>query len=144
VPLVVRYDEMMGEQPRVERRLVSNVDLAPTLTRLAGAEIARNREGRNLVPLLRGRTGITWRTRVLSEHGPNTPGSWCMFRGPRWKYVQYESGEEELYDLANDPDELHNLAKRKRYRERIMDGRRQLRASRCRPPNLTPLKVVTS
>jgi hypothetical protein len=67
-----------------------------------------------------------------------------MFRGTRWKYVQYESGEEELYDLANDPDELRNLAKRKRYRERIMDGRRQLLASRCRPPNLTALKVVTS
>jgi arylsulfatase A-like enzyme len=111
VPLVVRYDEMMGQQRRVERRLVSNVDLAPTLTRLAGAEIAPNREGRNLVPLLRGRTGITWRTRVLSEHGPDgAPGAWCMFRGPRWKYVQYESGEEELYDLANDPDELRNLA----------------------------------
>jgi arylsulfatase A-like enzyme len=73
VPLVARYDEMMGEEPRVERRLVSNVDLAPTLTRLAGAEIAPNREGRNLVPLLRGRTGITWRTRVLSEQSPTLP-----------------------------------------------------------------------
>jgi N-acetylglucosamine-6-sulfatase len=145
VPLVVRYDEMMGQERRVERRLVSNVDLAPTLTRLAGAEIAPNREGRNLVPLLRGRTGISWRKQVLSEHGPGgAPGAWCMFRGPRWKYVQYESGEEELYDLANDPDEMRNLAKRSRYRERIMNGRRQVLASRCRPPNLTPLKVVTS
>jgi hypothetical protein len=56
---------------------------------------------------------------------------------------QYESGEEELYDLAKDPDEMRNLAKRRRYRERIMGGRRQVLASRCRPPNLTPLKVVT-
>ena len=141
VPLVIRYDEMMGQEGRVERRLVSNVDLAPTLTRLAGAEIAANREGRNMVPLLRGRTGIPWRKQILSEHGPNTPGAWCMFRGPRWKYVQYETGEEELYDLANDPHEMRNLANRTSYRERIMDGRQQVLASRCRPPGLTPLRV---
>jgi N-acetylglucosamine-6-sulfatase len=110
VPLVVRYDEMMGQERRVERRLVSNVDLAPTLTRLAGAEMSPNREGRNMVPLLRGRTGISWRKQVLSEHGPDAPGSWCMFRGLRWKYVQYENGEEELYYLAKDLDEMRNLA----------------------------------
>jgi len=31
-------------------------------------------------------------------------------RTARWKYVVYEDGDRELYDLAADPDEIHNLA----------------------------------
>jgi len=32
-----------------------------------------------------------------------------MLRGDRWKYIMRADGEEELYDLANDPGELTNL-----------------------------------
>jgi hypothetical protein len=31
-------------------------------------------------------------------------------RGTRWVYVQYATGEEELYDLDADPYELQNVA----------------------------------
>lgn len=41
----------------------------------------------------------------------NVPGDHCrMWRTRDWKYVRYITGEEELYDLATDPDEQHNLA----------------------------------
>jgi len=30
-------------------------------------------------------------------------------RSNQYLYVQYSSGERELYDLRNDPDELHNM-----------------------------------
>ncbi|HEY8021646.1 MAG TPA: hypothetical protein VIH93_11120, partial [Thermoanaerobaculia bacterium] len=33
-------------------------------------------------------------------------------RSRRFKYVEYTSGERELYDLRRDPDELENLWKR--------------------------------
>ena len=33
-----------------------------------------------------------------------------VVRGRRWKYVEIEGGEPLLFDLANDPDELVNLA----------------------------------
>jgi hypothetical protein len=31
-------------------------------------------------------------------------------RFPGYKYVEYGTGEREVYDLAHDPDELTNLA----------------------------------
>jgi len=33
-----------------------------------------------------------------------------MIRDERWKYVYNATAEDELYDLAHDPGELHNLA----------------------------------
>lgn len=38
-------------------------------------------------------------------------------RTEEWKYVEYETGEKELYDLVNDPYELNNLAGKRAYRE---------------------------
>ena len=36
--------------------------------------------------------------------------TFCGVRTQTWKYVRYVTGEQELYDLANDPYELSNLA----------------------------------
>jgi N-acetylglucosamine-6-sulfatase len=35
---------------------------------------------------------------------------WFAVGTQRWKYVEYESRERELYDLQADPYELENLA----------------------------------
>jgi arylsulfatase A-like enzyme len=49
---------------------------------------------------------------VLLESGKNDVGApvYHGIRTRRWKYVVYEDGDRELYDLAADPDEIHNLA----------------------------------
>jgi len=31
-------------------------------------------------------------------------------RSDRWRYIRYRTGEEELYDHQNDPNEWNNLA----------------------------------
>ena len=31
-------------------------------------------------------------------------------RSERWRYIRYADGSEELYDMAADPNEWHNLA----------------------------------
>lgn len=31
-------------------------------------------------------------------------------RTPQWKYVERDTGSQELYDMIGDPDELENLA----------------------------------
>ena len=105
----------MIEAPREDDRLVLNIDLAPTIAQLAGVEIPGGVDGISLVPLLDG-SATEWRESVLIEHWRLTEGFGSIIpdffgvRTAKWKYIEYDTGEKELYDLENDPYELDNLA----------------------------------
>jgi arylsulfatase A-like enzyme len=109
--------------------LVSNVDVTPTLLAMAGVP-AGPFDGKSLVRLFAG--GSLARGSILLEHANLVSGvpSYCGSRTRRWKYVVYRSGFEELYDLANDPDELRNAARR---RPALVRSFRESLASRCSP-----------
>ena len=36
-------------------------------------------------------------------------------RTAQWRYIRYQSGEQELYDMQADPSEHYNLAKQPAY-----------------------------
>jgi arylsulfatase A-like enzyme len=137
VPLVVRYDRLTEGRARRDQHLVSNADLAPTLAALAGASHPRL-EGESLVPLLERRPVPAWRRSLLLEnqggHERNQPmPSYCGLRAEKYKFVLYGSGEEELYDLVRDPNELNSVAGRpgyQRVRSRLLRELREL----CFPP----------
>jgi N-acetylglucosamine-6-sulfatase len=112
VPLVIRYDPLTHGRKRQDGRLAVNVDYAPTFAALAGRTMP-HAEGHSLVPLLAGRP-LAWRHDFLIEHlgglpQPDVP-TYCAVRGERYKYVLYQTREEELYDLRLDPYELQNQA----------------------------------
>ena len=125
VPMVIRLPAMLpAEEARTSRALVSNVDLTPTIAALAG--IPWSADGRSLVPLLDG-SATSVRSALLIEHcqGATSGSVPCSgisffsqqtraaaFEGvvtPRYKYVRYDDGERELFDLKADPSELSNL-----------------------------------
>ena len=123
VPFVVRYDPLTTS-PKVDDHLVVNVDLAPTFAALAGVS-APNVEGMSLLPLLSS-ASADWRSSFLIEHmRKNTGGvpTYCGVQTERFEYVDYVTGEEELYDLSRDPNELVNRVDDPRY----LDVRRRLR-----------------
>jgi arylsulfatase A-like enzyme len=106
VPLFVRGPRIpAGSQ--VEE-LTLNTDFAPTFAELAGVEFDEA-DGRSLVPLMRGENPA-WRSAVLLEgfvgKGDRVYGA---LRTKTHKYVEYGNGEEELYDLQNDPFELESV-----------------------------------
>lgn len=85
--------------------LAGTVDLAPTFVEVAGATAGLTMDG---VSLLEPRP----RTLVI-EAGPREIGApyyWTGIRTQRLKYVEWGTGEVELYDLTSDPYELQNLA----------------------------------
>jgi N-acetylglucosamine-6-sulfatase len=132
VPFVIRDDAIIGA-PRRDDRLVLNVDLAPTFADLAGVP-AQDVEGRSLVPLLSNSRAL-WRKDFLMEHleiGPGGVPTYCGVHSRRYVYIDYATGEEELYDLDRDPLQLANVAGSRRYRDVLRTERGRLREL-CRP-----------
>lgn len=101
---------------RVEPRFAANIDLAPTFADLAGVPYPDSVDGASLLPLLKNEPNVSWRTDLLFEHWPTEDGVGSLIpefysvRNEKWKYVEYSTGEVELYDLVNDPYELQNVA----------------------------------
>ena len=89
--------------------LVLNTDLAATFAELGGLD-AFEADGRSLAPLLHGEEPDTWRSSLLLE-GFVGKGDrvYKAVRTGTHKYVEYDNGEKELYDLQNDPYELENI-----------------------------------
>ncbi|MDQ3993729.1 MAG: sulfatase-like hydrolase/transferase [Actinomycetota bacterium] len=134
VPFVVRYDALIA-QPRRERRIALNIDLAPTFAALAGAQ-APGTQGRSLVPVLES-SPTTWRRDFLIESVRHralwpTP-TYCAVRDTRFLYASYESGDEELYDLRTDPYQMKNAVGRPEYAT-ILAARRDRLKQVCSPP----------
>ena len=118
VPFIVYAPGMFA--PRTETRLAANIDLAPTFADLAGASTPDFVDGVSLLPLLKNETE-TWRKDLLFEHWPTEEGvgskipEFYAVRNAEWKYVEYSTGEKELYDLKNGPYELQNVAGQAQY-----------------------------
>lgn len=118
VPLLVRWP---GQIPAgtVREELVEWIDLAPTLLAAAGLDPLPRQQGRDLSGLWSG----TWEDRdwVLSEYRNSCwpydpPVHTTMLRHGQWKLVVHHGApatarerDGELYDLAADPHEQHNL-----------------------------------
>ena len=128
-----------GRSPSAVDLQVANIDIAPTILDLAGAEpCATNRkkscrtlDGRSLVPLLRGRESAWPEDRALVvelDRGKSpvpSDGRACDYSGVRTTggiLVEHRGAidpaaggrcvplrESELYDLANDPFQLQSL-----------------------------------
>jgi choline-sulfatase len=99
---------------------VSNLDIVPTLTELAGADpidIAPWVDGESLVPLA---SGVSRETPVLMEYaaeGSNAP--LVSIRRARYKFNHCELDPPQLFDLANDPHERINLAENPDHRDTV-------------------------
>jgi N-acetylglucosamine-6-sulfatase len=110
VPLMVRGPGV--PTGAVRRELVINNDLAPTIADLAGVSIPAFVDGSSFASLLTNSPLSSWRSAFLEE-------GWFIERRiltPTHKsvhtqdhmFVEYDTGEHELYDLGVDPDQLES------------------------------------
>jgi N-acetylglucosamine-6-sulfatase len=113
VPLIVRGPGI--PQGITRDQLVGNIDLAPTIVSLTKAVPARVMDGISLLPLTRDATAEQGRDLLFESFDT---ASFGVRRG-NWAYNEYSSGDAELYDLASDPYELHNLADNPTYADLV-------------------------
>lgn len=107
---------------RVDQEMISLADFAPTIEELAGVKEAYAFTGRSLVPFLRGENVDNWRDAMFTQsNGNEMYGIQRAVWTQEWKYVFNGFDYDELYDLRQDPLEMHNCINDPQNREIIRE-----------------------
>lgn len=128
VPLIMAGPDVASGQ--VIATPVSLVDCFPTILEAVGVpQEANDRDlpGMSLWPLVLGHRQPP-RTIFSEYHAAGAVTAMFMIREDRYKYVHYVGYPPQLFDLSQDPDELHDLAVNPAYRDVLRDCEAALRA----------------
>jgi arylsulfatase A-like enzyme len=131
VPFLVTGPGMRQAAKRYDP--ISTVDITATIIDLAHAERFRDYVGDGMskrdtfysgdqgwtVPIQdEGRIG---NAELLAGNAPgfDDPRNTIGIRTPRYSFIEYRTGEMELYDLKRDPNQLHSMATNPTYAKRL-------------------------
>jgi len=125
VPLIIRVPERTpafpsGTIPAVCDRPVNLLSLFPTLLDLCGKKAEPHHDGPSLFPLLKN-PQAEW---------PHASYTYLHDRGSvaistdHWRYIKYEGGDEELYNITDDPYEWKNLAAKSKHAAKLKELRK--------------------
>ena len=114
-PLVMRLPKGFKTRGDI-KEMVQNIDYAPTFLQLAGAPIPADIQGESLLPLLQGKHPKNWR-KSLYYHYYEYPAEHAVKRhygvrssgGYKLMHFYNDINRWELYNLNNDPHEMHNI-----------------------------------
>ncbi|MFT5128570.1 MAG: arylsulfatase A-like enzyme [Rhodothermales bacterium] len=114
VPMIFYAPGRIPPQGYQTRGLAGLVDIAPTLLGLCNLPAPPWMQGKDLAAFVRGSDLVSQEVQLLEMHNPPRFNldyvEWRGFVTHRYKYAYYETGTELLFDLEQDPYELHNLA----------------------------------
>ena len=122
IPMLIRYPEKIKAGTVINENAL-NIDLAPTILELAGIEIPQYMQGESMLSLLDQNTkNDNWRQSFMFEYYvddayPYAGPDMLAIRSEKYKLVDafLENDIDELYDLENDPGEMHNLINNANY-----------------------------
>lgn len=92
-------------------------DFLPTFLDAAGAQIPEDMDGASLLKLIKEKNP-GWREYIDLEHSRcyQKENYWAALTDGKTKYIWFFfTGEEQLFDIGNDPGELHELANNPEY-----------------------------
>jgi arylsulfatase A-like enzyme len=111
VPLIVKYPGQ--HEAKQSDELVSQVDLMPTVLDVAGANSASPLQGRSLLRTLEDPDRAVFsrgvKSSLIGAGNRRFDGLRRAIFSGSLKLIGWTAGPPELYDLATDPDERHNL-----------------------------------
>lgn len=120
IPLVMKLPQQAQGGKHVDFYM-STCEVAPTLLELAGCRALTNRlASKSMVPYLNGER--TDKHYAFAEFfGQRYAWTQRIYWENNLKYVFNAFAEDELYDLANDPDELMNVSEHPAYQQKKND-----------------------
>jgi iduronate 2-sulfatase len=119
----------------VSPRTVELLDLYPTLGELAKLSLPPGLEGRSLTPLLKN-PRAPWDRPAYTQvtRGNVKTGQFMGYsvRTEKWRYIEWDEGKRgtQLYNEADDPEELRNLAEDPKQEKVVAEMRQLLRTMR--------------
>jgi arylsulfatase A-like enzyme len=127
IPMIVRWpkDTLSDERGRAISQPVEIRDILPTFMDVARAPGADTLDGKSLLGLVADRRA-KWRDAIDLEHDIcyDASNHWTAMTDGRTKYIFHAAtGEEQFFDLRDDPYELHDL---------VVDGGAKRRVSEWR------------
>ncbi len=138
VPLMIRTPD---SEPGICQQPVSLTSLFPTLLDLAGLPAETHHDHPSLRPLIED-PDAEWPHVAITYL--NRPEDFSI-SDQRWRYIHYQGGDEELYDISIDRYEWNNLAESADHRD-ILAKYRQLKPASFAPyqtAELDKLKKLT-
>ena len=108
VPLVMTGADI--SQGQVVNQLTSHVDLFPTIVESVGAKLIDEDEslpGQSLWPAMHGREQE--RVAFSEYHSNGSRHGSFLLRDGDWKLIYHVNADNQLFNLKNDPNEVHDL-----------------------------------
>ena len=128
VPLIVRWPGHIQAGGR-SSALVQTHDLAHTYIEVAGAAKLPFADGRSLAPLWENPNRTDWTDQILcAYYGGEFLYTQRMGITNRYKYMFNGFDIDEMYDLEEDPDEMHNVAEDEAHKKEAGEMRARLYA----------------
>lgn len=110
-----------NKEAGVSTRIVSLLDVFPTLVELCDLPIKEDLEGNNISSLVKN-PKAEWNEMALTSKAKGIHS----LRSEQYRYIVYSDGFEELYDHKTDPNEWHNIADKKSSKKLLQDFRKEL------------------
>jgi arylsulfatase A-like enzyme len=135
VPFIISWKGNTRKNIIDSKTLISSgLDIFPTICEIAGIKYEGTLQGKNIGPfvLLKSNASGENREYVVSELTQERKGKAFVGRmivSERFKYFLFDSGEnrEQLFDLTEDPGELHPITNTKKYERELLAHRQMLR-----------------
>jgi arylsulfatase len=131
VPLIVRDPRLAANQGGTTNdAFILNVDLAPTILAAARVKAPASMQGGDFAPLYLAKRKPAWRSEFFYEHAiikskDFIPASEALVRKD-WKYFYWpDFGLEQLFHVAADPFEEHDVAREPSQAARLIEMRQR-------------------
>ncbi len=128
-PMVMSYPGVIKPGSQSDA-FVMNLDIAPTLLDAAKLKIPEGMQGQSILPLFQSKNTVIRDAMFYHyyENGEHSVSPHFGVRTKRYKLIRFYKrvNNWELFDLQNDPDEMHNLYGQKKYKKIVAEMHAQL------------------
>lgn len=126
IPFFMRYPDEIPQGYKIDK-LISNIDVAPTILDAAGTKFSKPVHGTSLLNVFKEEE-FNWREDIMCEtHGHTTMHLGRALIFDKYKYIYNENDLDELYNLEQDPYELSNLINQEDNKDLLSKMKRRLK-----------------